>query len=102
MIRYIDDFLFITSDKQVAVKFMGVIHEGFPEFGFKVQPSKTLTNFQYFHQNQLLKTVFEDDYGISCVFPWCGLLIDMDTLNVYVDYSKMKDTCTLQINDSSF
>ncbi|EMP42576.1 hypothetical protein UY3_00139 [Chelonia mydas] len=59
---------------------------GIPEYGFLINPKKTVMNFP----------VDEDIPGCSkfkqlpyCgVIPWCGLLLDIQTLEVYCDYSR--------------
>lgn len=59
---------------------------GVPEYGFVINPGKTVVNFP----------VDKDIPGCSAfkqlpartVIPWCGLLIDTQTLEVYCDYSR--------------
>lgn len=58
---------------------------GIPEYGFLINPNKTVMNFRV-----------DDIPGCSkfkqlpdCrVIPWCGLLFDIETLEVYCDYSR--------------
>ncbi len=95
-----DDFLFISTEKRDVLDFhrkmsLGTVVDlcdstscltgrtGFPEFGSFISRDKTLANFK------------DDELdGVKCAeadnpdFPWCGLLIDMKTLNVKSDYSK--------------
>lgn len=47
LIRYVDDFLFITTDLDVAKEFCTVMHRGFPENGCEVNKTKTLVNFDF-------------------------------------------------------
>lgn len=45
LFRYIDDFLFITTKKPLATKFLKVMDAGLPEYGCFVSAEKCLTNF---------------------------------------------------------
>ena len=55
-------------------------HEGLPEYGVKVSPSKTLVNFETaLHGRKVRKTVDTHD------FPYCGSTINMKTLAVKKD-----------------
>ncbi|XP_042317831.1 telomerase reverse transcriptase [Sceloporus undulatus] len=76
----------------------GTLAMGIPEYGFVINPSKTVVNF----------SVDEDLPGCSgfkqlpphCVFPWCGFLIDTQTLEIYSDYSSY--ACTSIRSSLSF
>ncbi|XP_027746723.1 telomerase reverse transcriptase isoform X1 [Empidonax traillii] len=62
----------------------GTLATGIPEYGFLINPNKTVVNFPV-----------DDIPGCSkfkqlpnCrLIPWCGLLLDIQTLEVYCDYS---------------
>lgn len=45
LMRYVDDFLFITTSKAKAVKFVQAMHHGYPEYGCKISTEKCLANF---------------------------------------------------------
>ncbi|XP_051871692.1 telomerase reverse transcriptase [Pristis pectinata] len=85
MMRLIDDFLLVTPHLLLAKKFLRTLAAGIPEYGCFISPHKTVVNFP----------VDEDLPGCStarslpehCLFPWCGLLFDTQTLEVYCDYS---------------
>uniref|UniRef100_A0A8D0FGU9 Telomerase reverse transcriptase n=1 Tax=Strix occidentalis caurina TaxID=311401 RepID=A0A8D0FGU9_STROC len=70
---------------------------GIPEYGFLINPNKTVVNFPV-----------DDIPGCSkfkqlpnCrLIPWCGLLLDIQTLEVYCDYSSY--TCTSIRSSLSF
>ncbi|KAK2513477.1 Tert [Columba guinea] len=63
----------------------GTLATGIPEYGFLINPHKTVVNFPV-----------DDIPGCSkfkqlpdCrLVPWCGLLLDIQTLEVYCDYSR--------------
>ncbi|XP_034617378.1 telomerase reverse transcriptase isoform X4 [Trachemys scripta elegans] len=94
LIRLIDDFLLLTPHLTLAKTFLRILATGIPEYGFLINPKKTMMNFH----------VDEDIPGCSkfkqlpyCgVIPWCGLLLDIQTLEVYCDYSRFH-ACVLQL-----
>jgi len=46
LLRLIDDFLLITTKKEHAKSFLQIMHDGVPAYGVKVNPDKTLVNFE--------------------------------------------------------
>ncbi|XP_067323658.1 telomerase reverse transcriptase [Anolis sagrei] len=98
LMRLTDDFLLVTPHLDQAKTFLRTLATGIPEYGFVINASKTVVNF----------SVDEDIPGLSgfkqlpfhCVFPWCGLLIDTRTLEVYCDYSSY--SCTSIRSSLSF
>ncbi|KAM7175563.1 telomerase reverse transcriptase isoform 1-T1 [Macrochelys suwanniensis] len=102
LIRLIDDFLLLTPHLTLAKTFLRTLATGIPAYGFLINPKKTVMNFP----------VDEDIPGCSkfkqlpyCgVIPWCGLLLDIQTLEVYCDYSSYACTSirsSLAFNSSS-
>ncbi|XP_074841572.1 telomerase reverse transcriptase [Carettochelys insculpta] len=102
LIRLIDDFLLVTPHLTQAKTFLRILATGIPEYGFLINPKKTVMNFP----------VDEDIPGCSkfnqlpysSVIPWCGLLLDIQTLEVYCDYSSYACTSirsSLAFNSSS-
>ncbi|KAJ8127025.1 hypothetical protein O1611_g6612 [Lasiodiplodia mahajangana] len=77
LLRLIDDFLLITTDKSKAVRFVEVLHDGVPEYGVTVNPKKTLINFDLIINGQQVSKL---ENGTS--FPYCGTLIDTRTLDI--------------------
>nr|XP_056710022.1 telomerase reverse transcriptase [Euleptes europaea] len=86
LMRLTDDFLFVTPHLAGAKTFLRTLAAGIPEYGFTINPAKTMVNFP----------LDEDIPGCSefkqlpahSIFPWCGLLINTQTLEVYCDYSR--------------
>ncbi|XP_061118802.1 telomerase reverse transcriptase [Conger conger] len=82
LMRLIDDFLLITPDLGKAQTFLTTLQGGVAEYGCFVNPQKVAVNFP-----------LEDGYPdvqvlpSRSLFPWCGLLVDTSTLDVYTDYS---------------
>ncbi|CAM9259632.1 unnamed protein product [Bubo scandiacus] len=97
LIRLIDDFLLVTPHLMQARTFLRTLATGIPEYGFLINPNKTVVNFPV-----------DDIPGCSkfkqlpnCrLIPWCGLLLDIQTLEVYCDYSSY--TCTSIRSSLSF
>lgn len=77
LLRLIDDFLLITTDKRKATRFIEVLHQGVPEYGVTVNPGKTLVNFDLVINEQQVSKL-----NANQLFPYCGTLIDTRTLNI--------------------
>ncbi|KAK9958214.1 hypothetical protein ABG768_012388 [Culter alburnus] len=85
LMRLVDDFLLITPHLSKATEFLTTLLAGVPDYGCKINPQKVAVNF----------AVCEEwvRSGVSvfpscCLFPWCGLLLNTHTLDVYKDYSR--------------
>lgn len=82
VMRYTDDFLLVTDRREIATEFMAKVSEGFEEYGVTFKTSKALTNV-------------DNSFGVPVVseeramFPWIGLLIDMNNLSVFADYARL-------------
>ncbi|RYO84278.1 hypothetical protein DL766_006470 [Monosporascus sp. MC13-8B] len=77
LLRLIDDFLLITTDKRKAVRFVETMHRGVPEYGVVVNPRKTLVNFELMLDQQPVPSLAPDQS-----FPYCGTKIDCETLGI--------------------
>ncbi|XP_041366728.1 telomerase reverse transcriptase-like [Gigantopelta aegis] len=98
LLRMVDDFLFVTPYKDKAEQFLEDMLKGNEEYNCKTNVSKVLTNFPV--------SDFKDGM-IPCIsrtepLPWCGLLINTNTLEVSVDYSRyaglrISDTMTFDL-----
>lgn len=87
LIRYIDDFLFITTDIKRAKSFMEMMHKGFIEYGAVISPTKSLVNFEMHMLEKQIDLASDND-----LFPWCGLLIHTTNLHVLNDFTKINET----------
>ncbi|OHW95613.1 telomerase reverse transcriptase [Colletotrichum incanum] len=87
LLRLIDDFLLITTDQSKAREFVEVMHGGLPEYGVTVNPNKTLVNF-----DMEVKGIRVPRLSQGYHFPYCGLGIDCDTLDIVKDRDHVKDT----------
>jgi len=86
LLRLVDDFLLVTTDRQHAKKFLQVMHDGLPEYGVTVNPAKTLVNFEISINNMKVKRLVG-----SRKFPYCGSFIDTETLNITKDRERKKE-----------
>lgn len=87
LLRLIDDFLLITTNKDHAKQFSQIMHEGIEAYGVKVSPGKSLANFDMSvngHRLPCLKA------GTS--FPYCGNMINTRSLEITKDTSRRQGT----------
>ncbi|KAJ2547507.1 Telomerase reverse transcriptase [Coemansia sp. RSA 1933] len=83
VLRIVDDFLVISTERAQAEAFLDVMYRGVPGYGCEINKSKTLANFDY---SVAGRTVQRAPHGR--LFPWCGMLVDARTLDVYADYAR--------------
>ena len=62
--RLIDDFLYITPDREKASMFLQVMHEGNPEYGCFVNSSKSLANFDCITFNERVPLHAADEFPV--------------------------------------
>ncbi|KAM9199838.1 telomerase reverse transcriptase isoform 2-T2 [Mergus octosetaceus] len=97
LIRLIDDFLLVTPHLTHARTFLRTLAMGIPEYGFLINPKKTVVNFSV----DDIPECSEFKQLPNCrLIPWCGLLLDTQTLEVYCDYSSY--SCTSIRSSLSF
>lgn len=83
LVRLIDDFMVITTDKNQALRFLQVMIEGNQEYGISVNPDKTLANFEAQVGHQKIPRHHGRDG-----FPFCGMAIDTSILEVRKDWQR--------------
>ena len=71
-VRLVDDFLYITTAQTALERFVGRMHEGFPEYGMHVNSTKT--------QVSQPKDIW---------IKWCGLRFHTTMLWVRMDHSRL-------------
>jgi telomerase reverse transcriptase len=86
MLRYVDDFLFISTKASNAAEFVKTVYHGKDTHGFLVNISKSIVNFDLEMEGLLCKHI-----DPSKGFPWYGLLIMMD-LGLAIDYTRLNGT----------
>lgn len=62
--------------------------QGHPEYGCSVNMAKSLANFDVTIGAEKVPRLQGSKY-----FPYCGNLIDIDTLDVIKDFTRMEGTC---------
>lgn len=96
LLRLIDDFLLITTDRAKAARFVTVMQRGMPAYGVTVSPAKTLVNFpmQAADGTPVPTTIFGHDNNSdnnskarASFFPYCGTQINTTTLELARDRS---------------
>ena len=81
LLRLVDDFLLITSNIDLAVRFLHCMLRGHPTYGLTVNLTKSLTNFSAAVDGLQTPRLESND---SC-FPYCGNLINTHTLEISRD-----------------
>ena len=89
LLRLIDDFLLITTDRAHAKKFIQIMHDGLPSYGVRVNPDKTLVNFEAVVNGQKVERLVG-----SRSFPYCGSFVDTKSLDISKDGDRRKDMGT--------
>ncbi|NP_001079102.1 telomerase reverse transcriptase [Xenopus laevis] len=84
LMRLIDDFLLVTPHLDQAKTFLRTLAEGIPQYGCSISPQKTVVNFPV---DDIPECSEVEQLPSHCLFRWCGLLLDTQTLDVYYDYS---------------
>ena len=87
LMRLIDDFLLITTNKAHARQFLQIMHNGVQDYGVEVNPAKSLANFEVVINGHRVPTL---DDGVA--FPYCGNMINTKTLEITKDRNRRKAT----------
>ncbi|XP_057324374.1 telomerase reverse transcriptase-like [Microplitis mediator] len=74
LLRYVDDFLFLTEDKELAQEFLEKIKTGVSSYGCSFHPAKTQSNLSPYNNNE---------------FTYLGYHYHLETLNVKPEYTKL-------------
>ncbi|KAK4951839.1 Telomerase reverse transcriptase [Elasticomyces elasticus] len=87
LLRLIDDFLVISTDRKVAERFMHVMHAGIPEYGVQVKAEKSRANFDVCVQGSNIARLPQQSD-----FAYCGHAINTVTLDLSKDYERRRNT----------
>ncbi len=92
LVRMVDDFLLITTERSMAERFIKKMYSGSPSRGALINKEKTITSFNM-EMRENGATLMLTDGRVKGAkgdlhFPWCGLLFDSETGEVRVDYSR--------------
>jgi telomerase reverse transcriptase len=86
LVRLIDDFLLVSTERSQAERFVEVMHGGNERYGIRVRPEKTLVNFGCGGNVSELRGT-----GPARGFPYCGVMIDTRTLKITKDRSRLSE-----------
>ncbi|KAJ5082191.1 hypothetical protein N7532_011234 [Penicillium argentinense] len=86
LMRFVDDFLFISTDVNEAMQFLQVMIRGQPSYGVKVNASKSMVNF-----TAAVDGTFIPRLEGSPRFPYLGCLINTQTLEIHQDQDRVLD-----------
>nr|CAB3266902.1 telomerase reverse transcriptase-like [Phallusia mammillata] len=73
LVRFADDFLFVSSNQLNAENFLRTMHNGFPEYGCFINARKSQTNFLV-STNLFINCEKITEQQQASPFPWFGLL----------------------------
>nr|CAD1837124.1 unnamed protein product [Ananas comosus var. bracteatus] len=90
LLRLIDDFLFISTSKNLATSFFDRLRGGVSDYNCFMNDKKYGLNFDVEHSDRILNRVYTGDDSISFV-PWSGLLINCRTLEIQADYTRYSE-----------
>ncbi|CAO3645562.1 unnamed protein product [Cunninghamella echinulata] len=88
LLRYVDDFLYVSTNRDFVERFDTIMSRGLPKYGCYINHQKKINN--------LNDTISE--------FPWCGFLLSTKNLDIFNDYSDytlqgIKDSITLETSN---
>ncbi|KAL0735710.1 hypothetical protein Bca4012_011920 [Brassica carinata] len=90
LLRFIDDYLFVSTSRDQATRFYQRLKQGFPEYNCFMNDKKFCINFEDEEESQNssnTKKMYVGDNGVSFI-RWTGLLINSLTFEVQVDYTR--------------
>ncbi|KAJ2665420.1 Telomerase reverse transcriptase [Coemansia sp. RSA 1200] len=82
VLRIVDDFLVVSTERAQVATFMDIMYKGIPDYGCEINKTKTLVNFDYSFGGYTVQK------APTRLFPWCGMLVDSYTLDIYADYAR--------------
>eukprot|EP00980_Cylindrotheca_fusiformis_P009920 scaffold2195_cov132-Cylindrotheca_fusiformis.AAC.4 len=90
--RQVDDFIFVSTNRMVASQFLARMSEGKQNLGVKINREKTLVS-----EKVVINPRGEEEWICltprpkhDILFPWCGMLFDTTTGEVFMDYSRFQ------------
>jgi telomerase reverse transcriptase len=83
LLRLIDDFLLISTNRDTASRFVQVMHAGLPEYGLKIKSEKSVVNFDVQYGGRAVSRL-----PAITEFPYCGNAIHTVNLNISRDEAR--------------
>eukprot|EP00002_Diphylleia_rotans_P013527 TRINITY_DN2642_c0_g1_i7.p1 TRINITY_DN2642_c0_g1~~TRINITY_DN2642_c0_g1_i7.p1 ORF type:complete len:995 (-),score=114.28 TRINITY_DN2642_c0_g1_i7:1204-4188(-) len=90
LVRYIDDSLYMSTSKENCLEFVKIMSEAHVSHSITINCSKTVSNFEIDGHPDSTKSIVKRN-GLT-LFPWCGLLIETSTGQVFADYERYANT----------
>lgn len=89
LLRLVDDWLLVSYHRAVAEGVARCLLAGIPEYNVTVNPHKTKLSFPMMFPDgeQVVPSLYSCDDG-SRFIKWCGLLLNVDTLEIQGDYTR--------------
>nr|AXY54923.1 telomerase reverse transcriptase [Ammopiptanthus mongolicus] len=89
LLRYIDDFLFISTSKKQAASLFSRLQRGFRGYNCYMNEKKFGANFDVEQiSSSPLNRVYVGEDGATSFLRWSGLLINCSTMEIQADYTK--------------
>ncbi|MED6208227.1 hypothetical protein PIB30_043142 [Stylosanthes scabra] len=89
LMRFIDDFLFISTSKKQAASFLSRVQRGFRAYNCYMNERKFGANFDVEHMSgSLLNRIYVGEDGGTSFIRWSGLLINSSTMEIQADYTR--------------
>ena len=99
IVRIVDNFLLVTTDKETFRRFLSKMYQGIPDLGVKINKAKTKAScsMKLINSDEVVPSIFavgekKNDDASCCFFPWCGFLFVTSSCEVRVDYSRSSST----------
>ncbi|XP_024011662.1 telomerase reverse transcriptase isoform X2 [Eutrema salsugineum] len=90
LLRFIDDYLFVSTSRDQATSFYQRLKHGFPDYNCFMNKKKFCINFEDEEESRgrdSSNRMYVGDNGVPFI-RWTGLLINSRTLEVQVDYTR--------------
>jgi telomerase reverse transcriptase len=89
LVRIVDDYMLISTDKATSLRFLKKLDRGVPRLGVKVNRDKTRTNYDPPDDGiEVSNILAPSSTKNAAMFPWCGLLIDTKTCEIRLDHDR--------------
>ena len=91
LVRIIDDFLLISTDKAMHHSFLQTMYKGKPNLGVTINTSKIVSNFEVTVESEdgMAHVIKDSTPEWNNLFPWCGMLFNTRKCEVMIDYYRM-------------
>ncbi|KAM0953164.1 putative RNA-directed DNA polymerase [Dioscorea sansibarensis] len=106
LLRFIDDYLFISTSEMQAASFFSRMRRGFREYNCYMNVEKFGLNFEISESKHMVNRIYTGADGIQFL-PWSGLFINCQTLEIQADYMRylgahLRSTITMHMHPRPF